>query len=91
MISQGGGNLPHWSRDGKELFYVIDGQVMVSEVNASGSAFQPGTPKLLFKGVGLTTFDVSADGTRFLFPIVGAETAEVPFTVALNWMALLKK
>ena len=91
MISQGGGNLPHWSRDGKELFYVIDGQVMVSEVNASGSAFQPGTPKLLFKGVGLTTFDVSADGTRFLFPILGAEMTGVPFTVVLNWMALLKK
>ena len=91
MVSQGGGNLPRWRRDGKELFYVMDGQVMVSEVNASGSAFQRGTPKLLFKGVGLTAFDVSADGTRFLFPIVGEETTEVPFTLALNWMALLKK
>jgi hypothetical protein len=38
----------------------------------------------------LTTFDVSADGTRFLFPIVGAVTTEAPFNVALNWMALLK-
>jgi len=50
-----------------------------------------GHPKLLFQGVGLTAFDVSAGGTRCLFPIVGAGTTEVPFTVALNWIALLKK
>jgi hypothetical protein len=37
MVSQGGGEFPHWSRDGKELFYVIDGQVMVSQVDTSGS------------------------------------------------------
>jgi hypothetical protein len=91
MVSQGGGDFPHWRKDGNELFYVLDGQLMVSEVNGSGSAFQRGTPRLLFKGVGLTTFDVSADGARFLFPIVGADTTEVPFTVAVNWMALLKK
>jgi len=60
-------------------------------ITEGGSAFQRGTPRVLFKGVGSTAFDVSADGTRFLFPIVGAETTEFPFTVALNWMSLLKK
>jgi hypothetical protein len=95
MISLGGGNEPRWRKDGKELFYLgAYGQLMATEVTAAGSVFQPGTPKALFKAVAVQGWDVSADGTRFLFPSVGArsgETASEPFTVVLNWTALLKR
>jgi Tol biopolymer transport system component len=94
MVSQGGGREPRWRRDGTELFYITaDGQVMASGVTASGAAFQRGVPKLLFK-VQIApgaTWDVSADGAKFLFPIIGSDTTQSPFTVLLNWMSLLKR
>jgi len=77
MVSQGGGVEPRWRRDGKELFYIgADGQVMVSGVSASGAAFQRGVPKPLFKVqiISGASWDVSADGTKFLFPIMGSDT-----------------
>jgi eukaryotic-like serine/threonine-protein kinase len=92
MVSQGGGSEPHWRRDGRELFYIRpDGEVMVLEVSVGGAAFQSGIPKPLFKATFSPAWDVSADGTKFLFPIGGGETTEYPFTMILNWMALLKK
>jgi len=95
MISQGGGYEPRWGKDGKERFYIAgDAQLMAVDVTAAGSAFQFGTPKALFKAAGVQGWDVNADGTRFLFPSVGArsgETASEPFTVVLNWTALLKR
>ena len=94
MVSQGGGVEPRWLRDGTELLYIgLGGQVMASGVSASGAAFQRGVPKSLFKvqiDLG-ASWDVSADGTKFLFPIIGSDTTQPPFTVVLNWMSLLKK
>jgi Tol biopolymer transport system component len=91
MVSQGGGTEPRWRRDGKELFYLRAGEVMASEVSIRGTAFQSGIPKPLFKATLVQAWDVSADGTKFLFPLVSDETAQYPFTVVLNWMALLKR
>jgi hypothetical protein len=66
---------------------------MVSGVSASGAAFQRGVPKPLFKVqiVSGASWDVSADGTKFLFPIMGSDTTQSPFIVVLNWMSLLKR
>jgi hypothetical protein len=93
MVSQSGGSEPRWRRDGKELYFVSpDEEVMASEVNGSGAAFQTGIPKPLFKVRSSYPWDVNADGARFLFPVLaGGETTPSPFTVVLNWMALLKK
>jgi dipeptidyl aminopeptidase/acylaminoacyl peptidase len=94
MVSQGGGFAPRWRRDGTELFYIgAGGQVMASGVSASGAAFKPGVPKPLFKVqiAPRADWDVSADGTKFLFPIMGSETTQSPFTVVLNWISLLKR
>jgi eukaryotic-like serine/threonine-protein kinase len=95
MISQGGGTLPHWRGDGRELFYLTpDGNVMAVTVSASGAAFLPGTPVVLFKGPPgprPAGWDVTTDGKKFLFPVPAGETAQVPFTVVLNWTSLLKK
>jgi hypothetical protein len=51
-----------------------------------------GIPKPLFKAASGSAWDVSADGTKFLLPILaGGETTQYPFTVVLNWMATSKK
>jgi eukaryotic-like serine/threonine-protein kinase len=50
QVSNAGGWLPHWSRDGRELFYVaLDGRLMAVAVSrAHGSGFTEGNPEPLF-------------------------------------------
>ena len=48
-ISKGGGNQPHWRRDGKELFYVsADSRMMAVDVTPT-PVFAHGNPKALFR------------------------------------------
>jgi len=94
MVSKDGGTSPLWRHDGKELFYLSpDGTAMAVELNP-GAAFQAGIPKALFKvPPGVIFWDVSPDGKRFLMasPSANSASAQVPFTVVLNWPSLLKE
>jgi Tol biopolymer transport system component len=97
MVSQGGGILPVWRGDGKELFFqALDGSIMAAAVMVTGGAtsvaFQPGPPKALFKMlVGSRAWDATADGKKFLLTVPVAVTAQTPFTIVLNWMSLLTR
>lgn len=95
LVSRAGGRQPRWSRDGKELFFLSpSGQVLVTKFEASGAVFKSEVPKLLFEPsvVGGSAWDVSADGSRFLFPTAGGkDAADAPFTIVLNWQTALKR
>ena len=99
-ISNGGGSLPVWGPDGKELFYLTAaGELMRAELADMSLA---GPPKMLFKpceSVGRTaitqltmwTYDISADGTRFLAICRPPESsAPSAINVILNWQSKLK-
>jgi eukaryotic-like serine/threonine-protein kinase len=101
QISKGGGTEPRWRGDSKELYYrASDGRVMAVEV-AAGTVFQTTTPKPLFQApldtstlaatIRLSTWDVVADGNRFLIQTPVTESSPTPFTVVLNWTALFRK
>ncbi len=92
QVSTEGGFLPHWRRDGRELFYLTaDGTLMAVPIKAA-STFQFGTPRALFATrLRFTIFQqlvnqyaVANDGLRFLFnhripePASGAITALIP-------------
>jgi len=74
----GGGGQPRWRRDGKELFYMMGNDTMLSvEVNTEG-AFTFSKPKRLFalpamrgnfpeEAPWLAKYDVTRDGQRFVF------------------------
>ena len=98
-VSSAGGSEPRWRRDGKELFYLApDGRLMVVEVKA-GATFEAGaaTPLVQIRrrepvsSTDVSSYDVSADGQRFLVNTDVGETTSPPLTVALNWTAGLKK
>jgi hypothetical protein len=93
-VSKDGGTAPLWRRDGKELFYLgSDGNAMAVEVSTSGS-FQAGVPKTLFKvPAGVSAWDVSSDGKRFLMVVPSAARAatQPKFTVVLNWQTALNR
>ncbi len=93
QISTSGGNIPIWSRDGKQLFYVNGNKMMAVEIKGAGANPEPGVPQPLFDvrfGPSNPSFDVSKDG-RFLIATPVEQAAAVPITVVVNWMAGLRK
>jgi Tol biopolymer transport system component len=95
VISSGGGFLPQWRDDGKELFYLTaDGKVMSAELK-SDSAFDSLVTKSLFqidiKRAPGYPYAVARDGSRFLVNTPADGSNPVPMTVVLNWPATLKK
>jgi serine/threonine-protein kinase len=102
QVSTAGGKTPLWARSGKELFYVgADGALLRVPVEASGTAWNAGTPmKLLERGyytpsgyVG-RTYDVSPDGQRFLMikaPETDAGAAPPALIVVQHWDEELKR
>jgi serine/threonine-protein kinase len=72
QISTGGGVLPKWSRNGRELFYrTLDSKIMVVSYTAAGDSFHADKPQLWSPGqfteLGLFSynFDLYPDGKRF--------------------------
>jgi hypothetical protein len=74
----GGGGQPRWRRDGRELFYMLGNDTMMSIEVDAGPPFRAGKPKRLFAVLGmrgnfpeeapwLQKYDVTADGQRFVF------------------------
>ncbi|MGH7411833.1 MAG: TolB family protein [Candidatus Methylomirabilis sp.] len=95
QVSTNGGVYPHWRSDGKALFYLSsDNKLMAVEVKP-GSSFEAGAPKALFDlaplRAGFNIYAVTADGQRFLFVTQGEATANLQYTVVVNWMAEAKK
>ena len=96
-VSQGGGMLARWRRDGKELYYVAaDGKLMAVPVE-TGARFRAGTPVPLFdlgtfgRRINWYNYDVSRDGQKFLVIRPLDEAPRRPLMVVQNWTELLKK
>ena len=97
LISTEGGLAPVWSRDGLELYYRHEEQMMVVSIE-EGAGFAPGTPRVLFTAPypfgavyrGNPSYDVSPDG-RFLMIRSDAEDTMSPrLHVVLNFFEELK-
>jgi eukaryotic-like serine/threonine-protein kinase len=94
VVSTGGGVMPRWRRDGRELYYVSpDWKMMAVDVDTQPT-FRSGTPRALFDtemvdtGIrnGPMSWDVAPDGKRFL--IITEKTQEASYlNVILNWRA----
>jgi Tol biopolymer transport system component len=94
QVSIDGGGTPRWRRAGEELFYLTsDRQIMSAEVNGKGGAFEVGAVRPLFRtraAAPALTYDVTADGQRFLV-INSLEEESLPLTLVVNWNAGLKR
>ena len=83
QVSTGGGSVPHWRADGRELFYVSPGSQLMSVDMTSEAS----TPKPLFRLPGFS-YDVTRDGQRFLIDQPVDDNFRSPLTFVSNWMAL---
>ena len=85
---------PRWSANGKELFYFDLTGLTAVEVDGSGSAFQIGSSKQLFRlplrGIIAREYSPSKDGQRFI-AISPSEGSSQSLTLVQNWQAELKK
>ena len=94
QVSTDGGTFPRWRTDGKQIFYLsAGGKMMAAEVNGRGANLEVGTPRALFSApttVSMSPYDVSPDGTRFLF-IAPGEQENPALRLVVNWTAILKK
>ncbi|MEQ1761211.1 MAG: protein kinase [Vicinamibacterales bacterium] len=93
QVSTGGGIMPAWRRDGRELYFLNpSGAMMAAPVTTAGDTFEPGAPVVLFPtrivGGGVDAqigrqYDVAPDG-RFLIntELPGDVT---PITLIQNW------
>lgn len=81
QISNAGGTMPLWSRNGHELFYRTEDQrIMVVNYTVKGESFVPGKPRVWsgkqLANTGLATnLDIAPDGKR-LVALMPAETTE---------------
>ena len=92
QVSFSGGGQPTWRADGKEIFYLSpEGALMAVPVESGQDSFRPGTAKELFRTREAASFDVTADGQRFLVNQSVSDSSDTPVTVILNWPQLLKK
>ena len=87
-VSTNGARQPVWSRDGKELFYVKQDTLVAVAVTTSPN-FSVGSAKDLFRSAHFgtsdsQTYDVSADGQRFVLP-EPVEGTEPVIRVVENW------
>jgi serine/threonine-protein kinase len=91
QVSRGGGTLPRWNRNGRELFYMNAGKLMSVEVETA-ETFRALTPRALFTLPPLLQnrgppYDVMPDGQRFLLlksTASSGATTELRFVV--NWL-----
>ncbi len=95
QVSTEGGEDPHWSRDGKEIFYIAPGNRLMVVPVKPGPEPQPGTPRFLFEArfrqdTG-QQYDVSADGQRFLIAADLSEASASPITLVQNWLTGRKR
>jgi serine/threonine protein kinase/Tol biopolymer transport system component len=101
QISTGGGQLPVWSRNGRELFFEnLDNRIMVMDYTATGASFMQGKPRVwseqqLHEVGGMLNYDLSSKGELFaIFPEVKApreEKGDVHMSFLLNFFDELRR
>jgi serine/threonine-protein kinase len=96
QVSSDGGTHPHWSHDGRQLFYRNGDSMMVVKITESPS-FSYSRPEVLFTGrftygqnVTLPNYDVSPDDRRFVM-IQEQDAARSRPQVVVNWFAELRR
>ncbi|MBU6367890.1 MAG: PD40 domain-containing protein, partial [Gemmatimonadetes bacterium] len=93
QVSSGGGTEPVWAPDGRRLYYLTGNDLMAATVVAEGGLRVVARQKLFtsdaIPGSIHANYDVSPDGRHFL--MARSTGGSVDLTVALNWLAEVKR
>jgi hypothetical protein len=92
QVSQHGGSQPRWRKDGTELYYVRGDTLIAAKVTLT-PGFAVGAAVTLFSNPALDweyhhpTYDVSADGRRFVLIEPQGALRKASIRVVQNWFA----
>jgi serine/threonine-protein kinase len=96
QVSTGGGRVPHWSRDGRELLFLgLDGRVMAASITAKGDTFAAEKPRVWsearIRNYGY--YDIAPDGKRLAGMVEDEEASKLPssLTVLVNFADELRR
>jgi len=92
QVSRDGGTQPRWNPAGSEILLKTPDNVLTAvRIETGSGTISVGTPTPLFPIIEFTgwTYDVSADGTRFLVREPLAEGDASPITLLTDWTALV--
>jgi|WetSurMetagenome_2_1015567.scaffolds.fasta_scaffold01676_4 eukaryotic-like serine/threonine-protein kinase len=95
QVSANGGREPHWSADGKTIYFQsLDSKIMSVSVDA-GATFAAQVPEPLFSapilpGQRRNSFLVTKDGQRFLILAPVGRESLAPMVLILHWPSALK-
>ncbi len=94
-ISNGGGTVPSWRADGREIYYMNADHRMMAVAVKNGATFEAETPVALFPAVLRThiarQYDVTPDGSKFLLNSLIDVAPPEPVTLLQNWPARLAR
>jgi len=93
QVTRDGGKKPRWSPAGSEILFKTPGNVLTAvRIETGSGTISVGTPTPLFAVVEFTgwTYDVTADGERFLVREPMAEGDASPITLLTDWTALVR-
>ncbi len=99
QVSNGGGVIAHWAKDGQRLFYrTIDQRLMVENYTTSGAVFKAQAPRLWLDvrlaetGV-LPNFDVAPDGriAALLSPNQAGQQDDHHVTFVMDFLAEVRR
>ena len=101
QISSGGGQVPVWSREGKNLFFETpDNRIAVAGYTAQGKSFLASKPRVwsdkqIYAPTSDVNFDVSPDGKKiaamFFQPSPGDADGAVHAAFLVNFFAELRR
>ncbi len=98
QVSSGGGQIPVWSRDGKNLFYeTLDNRIEVAAYTVKGDTFAASKPRVwsdkqLYAPTSDQNFDLFADGSRVAAVLPQQSTDEtVHVAFLLNFFDELRR
>jgi Tol biopolymer transport system component len=90
-ISPSGGQYPRWRADGKELYYAGPGDFIMAAPMTPGARLEAGDPVPLFRVDGMSNYDVTGDGSRFLVSSSSDPDEDSQVRVIVNWPAALER
>ena len=82
VLSTAGATRARWRRDGRAVYFLAAGQMLVAEIDDAG---RPQPARRLFEARGWFDFDVARDG-RFIANVTQVIARELPLSVILNWV-----
>jgi Tol biopolymer transport system component len=91
-VSASGGDVPRWSRDGRQLFFYSNGKMMAANVKTTAASLEVASVVPLFdcrppEGFRRMFYDVMPDG-RFLMMTPTADALPMSLTLTVNWPQL---